>query len=129
MNSKMVPVGNFVQLLCLALVLALSCTDASPSFRGRQPVNQAKVPKVEREKFGHWGPQTFLGWLPVRSRRTEIENSISPFAAPPSSSPLAFPPRVSPEASALGESIMQEFILFLTMKDSGLLDLCMQFKR
>ncbi|XP_076471735.1 uncharacterized protein LOC143301377 [Babylonia areolata] len=125
----MASVRIFTQLLFLAMVAILLSVEATPTFRDSKMTDRPKEPKVEAgERYSRWGPQNFLGWLPVRSRRREMENSISPFSAPPSTPAVSFPPRVSPEASALGESIMEEFVLFLTMKDAGLLDLCMQLK-
>ncbi|KAL8614143.1 hypothetical protein ACOMHN_026360 [Nucella lapillus] len=108
-------------------VNSLQSTVADLREEGTKPIGRVNVPKVEQEeKFSHWGPQNFLGWLSVRSRRSELDNSINSSATPP---PSPSPPqRVSPETAAVGQSIMDDFVLFLTLKEAGLLDLCMQLK-
>ncbi|KAK7099166.1 hypothetical protein V1264_003350 [Littorina saxatilis] len=103
----MIPVPSFVQLLCLATVLILSSAQVSSSAQSRASAHPSR------------------GWLPMRTRRTMIDNRITTFPQ----SPQPYTREVSPEASDMGESIMDEFLIFLTLKDAGLLDLCLKFKR
>ena len=55
----------------------------------------------------------------MRSRRSEMDNRIDTFASPPVKDQHQHG-EVSPEAAAVGESIMEEFLLFLTLKGKGL---------
>ncbi|XP_070198917.1 uncharacterized protein [Littorina saxatilis] len=121
----MIPVPSFVQLLCLATVLILSSAQVSSSAQSRASAHPSRASKADGGKYAHWGPQYFLGWLPMRTRRTMIDNRITTFPQ----SPQPYTREVSPEASDMGESIMDEFLIFLTLKDAGLLDLCLKFKR
>ncbi|KAK7481870.1 hypothetical protein BaRGS_00026896, partial [Batillaria attramentaria] len=96
---------SFAQMFCLACAILLVTSDAGTvrSVKSSLP----KGVKAAHGKYVHWGPQNFLGWF--RSRRSDIDNRVDTF-------PRQQEYDVSPEASAVGESIMDEFLMYLTLK-------------
>ncbi|XP_025088535.1 uncharacterized protein LOC112560727 [Pomacea canaliculata] len=117
MNSF--PLPSATQIFCFLSILLLISTRAVTS--STSPTSRQQESLAQKNTRMHWGPQHFLGWLPIRTRRSEMDNRLE-MMGPSKSYDL------SPEATALGESIMDEFIFFLTLKEAGVLDLCMQFK-
>ncbi|XP_071100553.1 uncharacterized protein [Haliotis cracherodii] len=59
----------------------------------------------------------------LRGRRSDLNNAIN---ALPEQEPLETPQGSDPN---IGDQLMEEFLTFLTLKETGLLDLCLHMKR